>query len=46
MCLKLKTRMICRIANHPGFFVYMTILIYNENNRKETVGKLNRSLPR
>ena len=34
------------IANHPVFFVYMTIFVYNGNNRKETVNKLNRSLPR
>ena len=34
------------IANYPGFFVYMTIFVYNGNNRKETVDKLNRSLPR
>ena len=34
------------IANHPDFFVYMTIFAYNGNNRKENVSKLNRSLPR
>ena len=34
------------IANHPVFFVYMTIFVYNGNNLKETVSKLNRSLPR
>lgn len=34
------------IANHPVFFVYMTIFVYNGNNRKETVNKLNRRLPR
>ena len=30
------------IANHPGFFVYMTIFVYNGNNRKETVIELPR----
>jgi hypothetical protein len=34
------------IANHPVFFVYMTIFVYNGNNRKETVSKLNGSLLR
>ena len=28
------------IANHPGFFVYMTIFVYNGNNRKKTVIEL------
>lgn len=34
------------IANHPGFFVYMTIFVYNGNNQKESVSKLNGSLLR
>lgn len=47
MCLKLKTRMICsQLQTIRVFFVYMTIFVYNGNNRKETVNKLNRSLPR
>ena len=27
------------IANNPGFFVYMTIFVYNGNNRKKTVSQ-------
>ena len=41
MCLKLKTRMICsQLQTIRGFFVYMTIFVYNRNNRKETVIEL------